>query len=370
MKRNSNHKQLYTARLKSAGKWLLSWPVRYWRGSRWHKVISLFVALLIVLFGGMYAIALWYQHSQKSKPLDLGVSFIADYATYLGLDAHQTYLAVLNDLHPKQVRLVSYWSDIEPTEGNYNFGELDYEIAQASQHGVKVTLAVGLRQPRWPECHPPSWVDTTQPGDKWEPRLNTFISTVVNRYKRSPALQSYQLENEFYNTFGECHNFDRSRLTSELALVKQLDPNHPVILTRSDNYVGFAVRKPLPDLVGISVYRRVWDGTVTHRYFQYPYPSWYYAFLAGGEKLLTGKDSVIHELQTEPWPPNGQDILHTSLADQNQTFDAKRFKTTVNFAKQTGIRHIDLWGAEYWYYRMQTLHDPSVWNTAKDVFNS
>jgi hypothetical protein len=192
---------------------------------------------------------------------------------------------------------------------------------------------------------------------------------VVNRYKTSPALESYQLENEFYNEFGECNDFNRARLDSELALVRRLDPHHPVIMSRSNNYVGFSLSAPLPDEIGISIYRRVWDGVVTQQYFQYPYPSWYYAFLAGGQKLLTGKDSVIHELQTEPWPPDNQHILETSLADQNETFDAKRLRATTDFATQTGIRQIDLWGAEYWYYRDQILHDSSVWDTAKDIFH-
>lgn len=348
-----------------------AWRVfaRYWRGSRWHKIVTTFVVLLALCVGTMYGIALWYQHSQKGKPTTLGVSFVADYATSLGLDAHQTYSAILNDLHVKHLRLVSYWSDIEPTEGTYNFSELDWEMSQAQAHGAKVSLAIGLRQPRWPECHVPSWVDTSQPESQWEPQLKQFISTVVNRYKNNPALQSYQLENEFFNTFGECHNFDRTRLASELDLVKRADPKHPVIISRSDNYVGFALKAPLPDEVGISVYRRVWDGTVTHRYFQYPFPSWYYAFLAGTQQILTGKPSVLHELQAEPWPPNGQSITQTSLAEQNKTFNAKILKSTVKFGEQTGLKQIDLWGAEYWYYRAQTLHDPSVWNTAQQIFS-
>ena len=318
----------------------------------------------------MYSVAVWYQHSQNRKPEQLGVSFIADYATYLGLDAHQTYGAILNDLHVKHLRLVGYWSDIEPVQGQYNFTELDYEMAQAKAHGATVNLSIGLRQPRYPECHAPSWVDTTKPDSTWEPQLNAFITTVVNRYKNNQALQTYQLENEFFNHFGACNNFDRSRLTSEYALVKRLDPSHPIILSRSNNYVGLLTSQPVPDEVGISIYRRVWDAQVTHRYFQYPFPSWYYAFLAGGEQLLTGKPSVIHELQTEPWPPNGKDILQTSLREQNKTFDAARLRATVKFARQTGIKDADLWGAEYWYYRMHVLHDPSVWKTAKSVFAS
>lgn len=344
------------------------WLKNYWHGSWWHKCVTALVALLIVIFTTMYGVGVWYQHSQKGKPTSLGVSFIADYATYLGLDAHQTYQAILNDLQVKQLRLVSYWSDIEPTPGHYNFAELDWEMQQAQAHGAHVSLAVGLRQPRWPECHAPAWVNTSQPESTWEPQLEAYMSAVINRYKHNPALQSYQLENEFFNTFGQCSNADRSRLVRELALVKKLDPAHPVIISRSDNYIGFALRRPLPDEVGISVYRRVWDGQITHHYFQYPFPSWYYAFLAGTQQILTGKPSVLHELQTEPWPPNGQDILNTSLAEQNQTFNAQRFQTTVNFAKQTGLKHIDLWGAEYWYYRMVVLHDPSVWNTARHIF--
>ncbi len=343
-------------------------PKTYWRRGWWQKVVLCAVSLTLFCGLGMYGIAVWYQHSQKGKPSTLGVTYIADYASSLGLDAHQTYQAVLNDLGVKHLRLVSYWSDIEPVQGTYNFKELDYEMAQAESHGAKVTLAVGLRQPRWPECHAPSWVDTSRPAVQWQPQLNAYMTAVIERYKHSPALESYQLENEFFNHFGQCYNFDRTRLNSELALVQRLDAKRPVIITRSNNYIGFSLRDPLPDNVGISVYRRVWDGTVTKRYFQYPFPSWYYAFLAGTQQILTGKPSVLHELQAEPWPPESKNILDISLAEQNKTFDATRFKTTAEFGQQTGLRQIDLWGVEYWYYRMQTLHDPSVWNTAQSLF--
>lgn len=318
----------------------------------------------------MYSIAIWYQHSQQDKPSVLGVSFIADYATSLGEDPHTVYQAILNDLQVKHIRLVSYWSNIEPTEGKYDFKELDYEMQQAEVHGAKVTLSVGLRQPRWPECHPPTWIDTSRPASNWQPQLQDYMTAVINRYKTNTALESYQLENEFFNTFGECQNHDRSRLTSELELVHRLDKNHPVIITRSDNYVGFSLREPLPDIVGISVYRRVWNTFIFHRYFQYPFPSWYYAFLAGSQQILTGTPSVIHELQTEPWPPNGQSIMNTSLQEQNKTFDATRLQTTATFAKQTGIGQVDMWGAEYWYYRKDTLHDPTVWNQARTIFGN
>ncbi|HLZ14912.1 MAG TPA: hypothetical protein VKQ34_02870 [Candidatus Saccharimonadales bacterium] len=346
------------------------WLARFWGRRWWHKLVIVLIALIVACFGTMYSIAQWYIHSEQHKPLQMGVSFIPDYAASLGLDPHQTLTALTGDLQVRNFRLVSYWSDIETQQGTYNFGELDWEMQQvAAVHGT-VTLSIGLRQPRWPECHMPAWA-AHEATTAWEGRLNNFISAVVNRYKSSPILISYQLENEYFlQGFGACTNFDRSRLISEFNLVKRLDPSHPIILSRGDNFPDWLLGQPQPDIVGMSVYRRVWDGTFTHRYFNYPTPSWYYAFLAGVQKILTGKESVIHEMQAEACPPNGQSIADTSLAEQNKTLDAHRLQSEINFAQATGMRQVYLWGAEYWYYRMVTLHDPSVWNTAKQTFRS
>ena len=352
---------------------ILTWPwglfVRYWRGHWWHKVVATGVIALALMGCGMYGIALWYQHGEKSKPLELGVSFIPDYATYLGLNPQATMDALINDLHVRNFRLTSYWNDVEPTPGQYDFSQLDWQFAKAEAAHAKITLTVGLRQPRWPECHPPSWVDTTKPLESWQPQLEQYMTAVINRYKHSPALQNYQLENEYFlKGFGLCTDMTRSRLVSEYSLVKQLDPSHPVIVTRSNNALGTPVGKPTPDEFSISIYQRVWDAALTHRYIQYPFPSWFYAFVAGVQKITKGKDMVIGELQAEPWPSQKQNLLNSSLTEQNKSFNAKRLEATIDFGESTGMRTINLWGAEYWYYRMVTLHDPSVWNAAKTIF--
>ncbi len=65
------------------------------------------------------------------------------------------------------------------------------------------------------------------------------MMAVVERYKNSPALQDYQVENEYFlKVFGECQNFDRQRLIDEVALVKKLDSKHPIVITRSNNGLG------------------------------------------------------------------------------------------------------------------------------------
>ncbi len=332
---------------------------------RWGRVAMVLLALCCLFAGISYGIARWYQQTQSGKPYKTGVTFIPYYAESFGLDPRETLDAIIDDLGVRQFRLVSYWDKGEPEPGIYDFSELDWQFKRAEESGSKVSLAIGLRQPRWPECHAPSFYNTAQPSQNWQPALERYMTATIKRYKHSPALESYQLENEFFNRFGQCYNFDRGRLADELALVRKLDPDHPVIISRSNNYAGFAIRQPRGDISGISLYRRVWDTSITKRYFTYPFPSWHYAFLAGAQKIIAGQESVIHELQTEPWPPNGKNITETSLAEQNKSFDAARFRSTTKFAEQTGIRHIDLWGAEYWYYRKQVLKDPSVWNEAK-----
>lgn len=317
----------------------------------------------------MYGIARWYMWQQSDTPLTLGASFIPDYAEQLGVDPQATLHAMLTDLNIKHLRLVSYWSDVEPTQGHFDFSTLDWEFAQADAAHAQVSLSIGLRQPRWPECHPPSWVDTSKPDSQWEPALNQYLQAVVERYRNNPALQSYQLENEYFlKAFGQCQNFDRNRLISELSLVKQLDTKHPVIIARSNNALGVPLGQPTPDEFGVSVYKRVWDQTITRRYFEYPFPAWFYGFLAGAEEIVTGKNTVIHELQAEPWPPYGESLGQTSIAVQNESLSPQRLKDRFQYGEATGIRQIDLWGAEFWYYRMVNQHDPDLWNVAKQDY--
>ena len=347
--------------------------------STWAKrLVYGFLALLIVIVSGMYGIAEWYIHSETG-PQTLGVTFIPDYAQSLGVDPQANMDALLK-IGVKNFRLVSYWSDIEQTPGHYDFSQLDWEFQKAEAAHAHITLTLGLRQPRWPECHYPDWAVPSPNLPVYGPTLKTialekFISVVVQRYQHSPALQNYQLENEYFlKGFGICDQIpgaeDRSRLISEYKLVKQLDPNRQIIVARSNNALGFPVGQPQPDEFGISVYKRVWNTIpLLRRYVEYPYPAWFYSYLAGVQKIFNHKDMIVDELQAEAWPPHGQTIPNTSLAEQNKSFDAARFQSRIQYGKATGMRQINLWGAEYWYYRLVVLHDDSLWKVAQQNFS-
>lgn len=364
-KKNIHHKKP----LHNVGLWqqifgsFTAWTVKK---HFWKRLFLGFMALLLLVVSSMYGIAQWYISNNKDKPLIMGATFVPDYARYFKLDPKETFSAMIHDLGVKQVRLVSYWDTIEPKQGTYSFDELDWQFRMAEESGVKVSLALGLRQPRWPECHEPAWANKML-ADTWKEPLYAYIAAVVNRYKSSPALESYQLENEYFlKVFGECFNFDRDRLVHEFNMVKALDPNHTLVVSMSNNAIGTPIGDPTPDLWSISVYKRVWDKTITKRYFEYPIPAWYYAFRAGFTKLTRGHDSFIHELQTEPWTPDGFDgITDTPLEEQDKSMNAEILKNRIQYGEATGMKTVYLWGVEWWYWRMTAKNDPSLWNTGK-----
>jgi len=354
----------------SAGFWQVFWyKISFWtvKHKFWQKLTLGLIALVLFTTGSMYAVAQWYIDQNKNIPLQTGATFIPDYARYFGLDPKETMRATLEDLGIKRIRLVSYWENHEPEPGVYNFDELDWQFDMAESYGAKVSLSIGLRQPRWPECHKPDWAAKLV-GNEWRQPLYDYMTIVVNRYKDRPSLDSYQLENEYFlSVFGICDDFDRDRLVYEYELVKKLDPNTTLIVSRSNNAVpSWPVGSPRADQVGAAIYKRVWDKTITRRYFEYPVPAWYYAFLAGMTKITTGRETFIHELQTEAWTPDSFGGTRESpISEQYKSMNATMLKDRIAYGKATGMRAIDMWGVEWWYWLKTVKNEPAIWDTAK-----
>jgi hypothetical protein len=298
------------------------------------------------------------------KNPDYGVSFSIKQARNLGVDWKQNYLALLDDLHFKRLRLMSYWDESEATRGELNFADLDWQMNEAAKRGVRVSLAAGLRQPRWPECHQPKWAAKLS-GNAWKQALYAYMEIVTKRYKDNPALDSWQLENEGVNNwFGTCDPPDRDRLVEEFNLMKQWDPNHPVMMSLSDQH-GLPINPPVPDAYGFSVYRVIWNDKVPpNGYIYYPTPIWYHRLRAAVIGVMQHRPTFIHELQMEPWAQeNFKDI---SIGEQNKSMSIQQIPKSFMFARQLGMKEIYLWGGEWWYWRKVSLHDPSVWETIRE----
>ncbi len=331
--------------------------------------MAILLALLLLNVGGMYGIAQWYIFKHRNEPQRIGVTFIPRYARYFDLDPQQTMQAMIDDLGVKHFRLVSYWDDIETSPGNFDFSDLDWQFEKAMAADVTISLAIGLRQPRWPECHHPAWTKN-RPIAEWYPDLKIFMQKVIERYGSNSQLISYQLENEFFmKVFGICPDHSRSRLVDEYEFVKSLDDDTPVIVSRSNNWIGIPINEPQPDQFAISIYKRVWDKGVTKRYFEYPMPAWFYGFLAGAGEIATGKSMIIHELQAEAWLPGSFNMRTAPIDEMYKSMNPKRLKDRFEYGRATGMREIDLWGVEWWYYMKQKRDAPELWDVAREEFH-
>jgi hypothetical protein len=293
-----------------------------------------------------------------------GVSFSLHRASELGINKKSVLRTACKDLGFKRFRLMSYWNIHEQNKGVYDFEELDWQLDMVAKYGGEVTLSVGKRQPRWPECHMPLWAQVL-PSQEWYQALFDYITVVIKRYRDHPALHSWQLENEaLLKEFGYCvdQDYSHTRLQKELEIIKSLDTNHPVIMTLSDSW-GLPVRAPKPDAYAMSMYRITINKR--GRYARSKRPPNFYKVRASLIKVLKNRPVFIHELQAEPWLP--RTIMQTPVADQLQFMNKDIIRNNIEYAIRTGMNPIDLWGLEWWYW-LKTVHaTPEIWRSIKQL---
>ncbi len=349
------------------GSFIHQTKVRLDKMKKWQRAcIYLFIGLCTALILHVIVEKSW---TEVENP-QYGVSFSVKYAQELGVDWQDNFTALLDDMQIRNYRLMSYWDMIEAQRGVFNFTELDWQMDEAAKRGAQVSLAIGMRQPRWPECHKPKWYSQLSQAER-DQALFDFNKAVVNRYKTHPALQSYQMENEAVNSwFGECtpEDLDQVRLTKEFEAIKQLDPDHPVYMSLSDQH-GLPLNTPVPDQYGYSVYRIVWnDKTGPFKFYvTYPTPVWYHRLRAIWIETFKKREIFVHELQIEPWGPAA--TVDLPLDEQNRSMSEKQIKENISFARKIGKPTIYTWGGEWWYWRKTTFNDPSIWNIVKKEFN-
>ncbi|TAH33862.1 hypothetical protein EYC58_00260 [Candidatus Saccharibacteria bacterium] len=292
-------------------------------------------------------------------PDKYGISFSVKQCRAFGLDPVEALDWLLKQGW-RRFRLMSYWDEHEKVQGEFDFAALDKQLEQIAAAGGVVTLCLGARQPRWPENHWPEWAWQADKPHRTISLLH-YIQSVMLRYRTNSTIVSYQLENEaLLKKFGKRVEVDRKRLRLEYKLVKQLALTKPVIMTTSTSW-GIPVRRPRPDIVGFSFYQVLYSAE-RHRYTTAFHNPWLDRIRAATIRALWRKPSFIHELQLEPWGP--QAIWEMSAAEQDKSMNNKQIAINLSKAEQTGLYPIDIWGAEWWYWRH--LHgDPAIWATIK-----
>jgi len=321
---------------------------------RWVYIfLGFWAALLIVGF------SLSPSLPAAAEP-NLGVSFTASQAWALELDWRQVYTDILDELQVTNLRLQVNWSEIEPQPGEFFFDDIDWQIAEARKRGAQVTLAVGRKLPRWPECHVPAWAKTLTPWEEQE-RVLQMLEATIKHFKDNPTIVRWQLENEPLFQFGDCPKPNKHFLTEELKLVKSLD-SRPVLITDTGELSMWWETEALADVQGATLYQTTWNPWFG--YFNYPVPAWFYHWKAGLISRAV-QYTIISELQMEPWGPAGLEKL--TLGEAARSFTVKNFKDNIEFFKKTGLAEAYLWGVEWWY-KAKTLGDDSLWQEAKTLW--
>lgn len=332
-------------------------------GKKVKKSIIIFTFLLLLLGGYFFSFTLDF--SQGKKPV-YGVTFSKKYALDLELDWQKTYLAILSDLKVSSIRLIAYWDEIEKQQDTFDFADLDWQVGQAANRGVSITLVVGRRAPRWPECHDPTWLEKLAPLAVQQQQLE-YLKEVVERYKGNSAIKAWQVENEpLFAWFGRCPRPSKKFLKQEIEVVKSID-SRPVIITDSGELNHWQQAASVADILGTTMYRIVWNKkTGFWDYFFIP-PAFYH-YKASLTKFFHPnlEKVIVTELQMEPWTMDRR-MIELSLEEQELSFDLKRFKDNITYVEKTGFPEVYLWGVEYWYWLKQQDY-PEIWQEAKELW--
>ena len=325
--------------------------------------ISLIIFLfLLLIFAGYLLIG----KTEPVKEITWGVNFSQKHAQNLGLDWKETYLALLNDLGTENLKVAAQWDLIEPKEGEYYFEDLDWQIKEAENRGAKILLVIGMKTPRWPECHIPEWAQNLNKEEQQE-RISAMFEKIVLRYKDSSVIKYWQIENEPFFPFGVCPWVDKSFLKEEIELVKSLDlEKRPVIVSDSGEGSFWINAAKFGDIVGTTMYERVWVRQI-RIYLSYPFTPNFYGNKTKIIKKLFGKEVICVELQAEPWGPKL--LYDSSLEEQAKTMNLEQFRKNIEFAKKTGLKEFYLWGGEWWYWMKEKQNKPEIWQEAQKLFS-
>ncbi|MFH1822342.1 MAG: cellulase family glycosylhydrolase [Patescibacteria group bacterium] len=317
-------------------------------------IIIFFIIIFLMSHGHIY----------EKIELEYGVTFSKKQASSLGFDWQTVYLSILDDLKIKKLRLPAYWDEIEFSNNEYFWDDLDWQINEAEKRDIEIILAVGGRLPRWPECHFPEWTQSLDNQARGE-KILAYIEKTINRYRENKNIIAWQIENEpFLTHFGDCPKLDKNLLDQEIALAHEMD-SRPVIITDSGELSFWIPAARRADIFGTTLYRDTYSKQLK-RYVHYPISPGFFRFKKNIVNIFASpKKWIVSELQAEPWGPVPYQNL--SQTDRDRTMSLKKFKEIIEFSHKAGFKEFYLWGAEYWYWEREQGR-PEMWEEARGLF--
>ncbi len=338
-------------------------PSKHAAKHSWLKTAAkIFLAIVLVLAG--LALFFYYRFQPTPQP-GWGLNFSPELAEYLGFAPEPLFRQMLDDFRPPSLRLTAYWETLEPTPGKFDFSSIDAMLRETDKRGTKVILVLGHKQPRWPECHHPTWYEKLSPAAQSGAVL-TMLRSAVEHFKQFSSIQAWQIENEPFFPYGpNCPAVPAGLFVQELALVKSLDLRPLVATDSGEKGAWLPTVWAGADIFGSTMYRTVYQNK-QGKYLTYPIPPALYRIRAGILETFSGVREVFNvELQAEPWFATSP--FDTPWEKQAALMNPGLFAEYVDYARQVGFAENYFWGVEWWYWAFVQGH-PEMWQTAKDFF--
>lgn len=248
------------------------------------------------------------------------------------------------------LRLCVYWDEVETRQGEVQLQRYHHMLQLCQERGQSVIVTIGMKAPRWPEFHLPSWVPHDPTHPETQRAALAFIERVVTALQKYHNIDCWQIENEALDPSGpDGWVVPESFLVREIELLRSLT-DRPTLLTAWGNELK--KRRHLPklhalgaDRLGIDLYYHMYHH---HRLF--------------GERYLGPNDSDQHlrqeilrldapiyitELQAEPWEKD--EAQYRSEAPRSMSPSILR--SNIQRALQLPVAGVLFWGVEYWLWR-------------------
>jgi hypothetical protein len=327
------------------------------------KKFKIILSILIIFFFILFLLSRGLIY--KRENISYGITFSKKQSIGLGLNWKENYLAIFDDLGVKKIRLSAYFNEVEKENNIYTWEDLDWQIEEASKRGAEIILALGMRLPRWPECHPPLWFKNLSEDEKNRETLE-YIEKVIKRYKGEEAIKVWQIENEpFLPHFGECPDLDKDFLDLEIALTRKLD-SRPILISDSGELSLWVPAAKRADIFGTTMYRDTYSN-VLKTYIHYPIEPGFFRFKRNISRLFVHPEKwLVIELQGEPWGP--EPFQNLSREERDKTMSYEKFLEIIEFSRKTGFQEFYLWGAEWWYWEKEVNKEERFWREAKGLF--
>lgn len=271
----------------------------------------------------------------------MGITYSHTHAQGLGLPPETLIRAC--SMGFSHIRLCCYWNRIEKSPGIYDFSEMESYITMCQRSKQNVVLCIGMKAPRWPEFHIPSFYTYPQAQKAVFP----FLKATIRFFSRYSCITHWQVENEPLDESGPQNQVVPYPLLAEEVMQVRTHDARPIILTAWGN--DYAQRDFLSslasigDVIGIDLYSRQHFRSEDSHGYRGPQIS----YKEMRRSLSSFSPYWITELQAEPW--EGSKAAYRSKETPSST--PKLLRQTLQEAQQLEAQEILLWGFEYWAWK-------------------